>query len=206
MKRFSFRIVLFAAALCCGAMPANAQTLTFSGLANSCGGAGYTAFGGIYVESGYQLAFSSGSYYSWCTNQSNSPLPSGNAAIFAGAGDLITLSRVGGGTFGLSSIDLASVYGPAGSVVLTGNISGGGTVVSPAEPWNAWVSNATLQTDVLSGFNNLTSVTFSQSLGGPYFQFDNVVIGVTPEPATMTLMATGLVGIVGAGIRRRKRA
>ena len=55
MKRFSFRIVLFAAALCCGAMPANAQTLTFSGLANSCGGAGYTAFGGIYVESGYQL-------------------------------------------------------------------------------------------------------------------------------------------------------
>jgi hypothetical protein len=29
---------------------------------------------------------------------------------------------------------------------------------------------------------------------------------VTPEPATMTMLATGLVGLVGAGIRRRKRS
>lgn len=41
--------------------------------------------------------------------------------------------------------------------------------------------------------------------------FDNVSWGtaaatsVTPEPATMSLLATGLVGMVGAGARRRKR-
>lgn len=33
----------------------------------------------------------------------------------------------------------------------------------------------------------------------------NLSSTVTPEPATMTLFATGLVGIVGAGLRRRRK-
>ncbi len=41
------------------------------------------------------------------------------------------------------------------------------------------------------------------------FAIDNLTIGSTstvPEPASMTLLATGLVCLVGAGMRRRKKA
>jgi hypothetical protein len=209
MKLYRFSPALLTAVLLVSAQPLRAQTtLNFNSLASTCSGLGYNAYVSPYVEQGFQLAFGSLSYYSWCTNQSNSPLPAGNAAIFAGAGDIVTLTKVGGGTFGLSSIDLASVFGSGGSVVFTGFLSGGGTVTSGAQPFDAWPgSNATLRTDPFSGFNNLTSVTFAQSQGGPYYQFDNVVVtSVTPEPATMSLMAAGLVAVAGAGLRRRKRA
>lgn len=36
--------------------------------------------------------------------------------------------------------------------------------------------------------------------------FDVSATSVTPEPATLTLMSVGLAGIVGAGLRRRKKA
>jgi hypothetical protein len=49
--------------------------------------------------------------------------------------------------------------------------------------------------------------TGSGNNGAADFQFYGTpAVAVTPEPATMTMLATGLLGITGAGIRRRKRA
>jgi hypothetical protein len=60
----------------------------------------------------------------------------------------------------------------------------------------------------------ISSIAFGLPDGGTttagYFTLDNLTIGsaatVTPEPATMTLMATGLVGVIGAGLKRRRKA
>ena len=50
------------------------------------------------------------------------------------------------------------------------------------------------------GFSHV--VLYSQAGGGT----GTINEIVTPEPATMTMLATGLVGLVGAGVRRRKKA
>ena len=62
------------------------------------------------------------------------------------------------------------------------------------------------------GFEDLYNYEyFGQSFPGEP-DFDDVVLQVrgvstvTPEPATMALLATGLAGIGGAGMRRRKKA
>jgi hypothetical protein len=60
--------------------------------------------------------------------------------------------------------------------------------------------------------SDITGAVIGNTDGG-YFNFmvDDFSFGsvtnesATPEPATVTLMATGLVGLVGTGFRRKKR-
>jgi hypothetical protein len=207
MKPLRLGATVLVAMLALAPRPARAQTtMTFN--ANVCGGTSFASAGPTYVESGFQLSFTGDpttAYAYWCSGNADYP---GSPAIFINhPGSTVTLSKVGGGTFSLNSIDMATAYGGglAGSVLFTGDLFGGGTVTA-TESWNAAAGLPTFQTDVFSSaWTNLTDVYFSQIL--PYSQFDNVVVNgnVTPEPATMTLLATGLVGIVGAGLRRRKR-
>lgn len=88
----------------------------------------------------------------------------------------------------------------------------GGNVLTTTLGWNAAVGNPTFVTDPFpSTWINLTTVMFSQNLAPQtFFQFENVVVNrtklsVVPGPASMALMATGTIGIVGVRARRPKR-
>ena len=191
------------------ARPAQGQfVMTFD--ANACTGTGDQVVSlGTYTESGFQLVFSGNAGYAyWCSG--NSAYAGSNAIFNNAAAGLTTLSRVGGTAFALTSIDLANLFTPgvAGSVLFTGDLQGGGTVTQ-TESWNATSGAPTFTTDQFgSAWNDLIDVKFSEPSSEPLFQVDNIVLNnavmtVTPEPATMTLMAMGLIGIAGAGRRRR---
>jgi hypothetical protein len=46
---------------------------------------------------------------------------------------------------------------------------------------------------------------FIRDGSSPYYQFTNGVFTTVPEPGTLGLMASGLAGIVGAALRKRRR-
>lgn len=192
------------------ALPLRAQTMTFSG--NTCVG-GSPTFVATYVEAGFQLGFgtngSNGNGTFWCAGD---PSYAGSPAMFQNTFNAVTtLTKVGGGPFGITSIDIAALNNDAagGFVTFTGNFFGGGTVTQTMS-WNPSGNAPTFSTKTFANtWTNLTSVNFTQVQ--PYFQFDNIVLKdgttVAPEPATVALLAAGLASLVGFGsMRNHKRS
>jgi hypothetical protein len=115
----------------------------------------------------------------------------------------ILMTQVGGGTFSVSALD-AAVYwiGASGQILLTGQISGGGTVFQTLTVGTPWASYT------LSGFDNLVSLTFQDTTSGgfltaPGMGIDNINLGPSiPEPGTLVMFGSGIVGL--AGLLRRK--
>lgn len=96
------------------------------------------------------------------------------------------------------------------SITVTGNLVGGGTVT---QVLSGLSTISTFTTQTLTGFNNLSSVTFVAFSGnvlqtGVVAQYDNFNVTVNsnvPVPATYSMMGLGL-GLMGFMIRRKKSA
>lgn len=135
-----------------------------------------------------------GTYMSvWGASSPNSNLT--NNLIFAGfsSGDLMSITKTGGGSFDLNSLDMSlSWYDSYSSETILIN----GTPITLGQGIQNYVLNLQGVTQV-----DITGVPSNSG----YWLMDNVNTGsAVPEPTSLLLFGTGLSGIGLAAWRRRK--
>jgi hypothetical protein len=178
---------------------------------NNTSGGGYQYFYPAYSSGGLTFTLVSEAYligtgYSG-TNQTSYYAINGTDYLMSDSD--ITITKTGGGTFSLNSLDMTpwEDYSGISQAILTGARSAGAsvskTVTFTGDTANSSnVSGNDFTKYLLSGFDNLTSLTISH--GGGYLAIDNVTFDQTsavPEPSSIALLGLAFAGF--AAVRRR---
>ncbi len=206
-------IVLSISALAWLPHTASAQATVINFAVNACTGTGTRDF---YFDPFDTQGFRfTGTYNgqplnAWATPCTGSAYYAGTTTFYPNnVGNVTTLTRIAGGAFAISSIDLAPLYGPnsAQTVTFTGSLQTGGTVAQtfaiPA-PASAVVSLTTF--NFAPTFTNLSSLQMSANVQ-PYYQFTNLrLVMAVPEASSLAMLVGGLLLVGGATLRRRHRA
>ncbi len=184
------------AALALSPLAAQATTITFDDI-----GVPGKYVGNGFIDQGYN--FGSGasvidisSTSAWA---SYGPAYSGNYAALSNYGTVITMTKVGGGTFSLQDFLTKEWFtGFAFNVSVTGYLAGSAVGTLVFSDTNTWQ-------DIAANFSQVDDVTFS---GFSYFALDNVTVdapSAVPEPGTLSLLGAALLCMAGF-LRRRGTA
>lgn len=195
-----------------------ATTVTFNTLTESSPGSGTRFIGNCYAESGFLFTAvgvpctGTASANTFVAANANSPLFGGGTSpsLLLNSADAtrINVARTDGAFFNLTGISLAPFDGAATTVVFTG-VRAGGNVTHTVQLMGM---QSGFQVFTFADFIGVSSVEIAASnqFGEPLVKFDDVAttsatVGVVPEPASIVLMGTGLVGLTIV-LRRRARA
>ncbi len=149
-----------------------------------------------YTESGFTLSSRGGATFSYPGTQNSLYL--GSTVLFGNSGtQQITLTKVGGGAFNLSSIDLTDLDGFGSVFVSFTGTRADSTTVTQSFTTDAILT--TLETFNFTNFTNLVSVNWRQgTTTSAGHQFDNInvsAVTTTAVPEPFTILGT----LFGAG-------